>query len=99
MNCRLGKDKCNSLRILLYSGARYSIVLVKHAQKLHKKMTKSVRCITQGGDFHTSSKSKVEIVLTKLYGTKIITWNSHVDGSQGNHKYDIILGHDMLSKL
>ena len=55
-------------------------------QKLRKKMTKLVRWSTQGGDFHTNSKSKAQIILPKLDVTEIITWNFHVDESQGNHK-------------
>ena len=30
---------------------------------------------------------------------EIITWNIYVDDLQSNHKYDMILGRDILSKL
>ena len=44
-------------------------------------------------------QSKVEIVLPELDAMKSITWNFHVDDSQGNYKYNMILGSDILSKL
>ena len=34
INLRPGKAKLNTLQVLLYYGARYSIVLVKHTQTL-----------------------------------------------------------------
>ena len=49
-------------------------------------MTKSVRWITQGGDLHTNSKSKVELVLPKLDAMKSITWDFQLDDFQVNHK-------------
>ena len=99
MNCRLGKAKFNSLMIVLKFGAIYSIYLGKHMQKLRKKMTKSVRWSTQGGDLHTNSKSKVENLLHELDVTKSIIWNFHVDDSPRNHKCDMILGRGIFSKL
>ena len=96
MNCSLGKARFKSLRILLDCGASSSIVLGKNTHKLWKKTTKPVRWITQGGDFQTTYKSKVEIVLPELDATNIITWDFHVDDSQGNHKYGMILGRDIF---
>ena len=61
-------------------------------------MTRSVRWSTQGCDFYTNPKFKVGIVIPKLYATKIITWNFHVDDLQGNHKYNMMLGRDILSE-
>ena len=55
--------------------------------------------MTSLDDFHINSKSKVEIVLPKLDTMKIITWNFHVDYSQGNHKYNMILRYYILSEL
>ena len=48
MNGRLGKDRFNSLRILLDSGARLSVVTT---WKNFKKITKPVCWSTQGGKF------------------------------------------------
>ena len=59
MNGRLVKAKFNFPRIILDYGASSSIILGKHMQKLRKKMTKTVRWSTQGGDFYTNYTSKL----------------------------------------
>ena len=66
MNGILGKVKFNSLRILLYSGARYSIIIGKHTKKMRKNKARLVRWVTQVCEFNTSFTTKVEIVLPEL---------------------------------
>ena len=66
---------------------------------MRKKTTKTVHWSIQGGNFNTNYTSKVEIVLPKLDIIKSVTWNFHVDVSQGKRRYNMILGHDILSKL
>ena len=61
-----GKARFNSPRILLDSGARSSIILGKHTQKLLKKKTKLVGWSTQGCDFNTNFTTKVYTVLPEL---------------------------------
>ena len=56
-----------------------------------------VRWIKQGGDFNTNYISKVKFVLPELDAMKSVTWNFHVDDLQGNHRYDMVLGGDILS--
>ena len=85
--------------IPLDSGSRYSTILGKHTQKLRKKMTKSVRWSTQVNEFHTNPKSKVDILIHKLDVTKIITQIFHEDDSQGNHKYNMIIGRYIFYEL
>ena len=80
------------------SGSRSSIVLPRHAQK-NKKMATLVLWSTQVGELQTKYKSNIEILLPKFDATKIITWEFHVDNSQRNHKYDMILGRDIFSEL
>ena len=96
INCGLVKSKFKSLGIILYSGTILSIILGKYMQKLWKNMTESVHWSAQVVDFHKKSKIEVELVLTELDGTKIITWNFHVGYSQGDHKYNMILGRGIL---
>ena len=57
-------------------------------------MTNPVYLSTQGGDFNTNYTSKEEIVLNELDTTKSVTWNFHIDESQGTHRDDMILGRD-----
>ena len=59
MNCILGRDKFNSLEILLYSGARFSVVLCIHMQKLWKKHTAPVTWKTQGGELFKKVRYKL----------------------------------------
>ena len=62
-------------------------------------MTKLVHFSTQWCDCNTDFTSKIQILLTELDVRKMITWNYHVDESQGKHKYDMILGRDIFSEL
>ena len=59
MSSRLSKAKFHSLRILLDSGARSYIVLVKHEIKMHNKNTQPVIWNTQGGDFHITNTTNM----------------------------------------
>ena len=64
MKVRLGKEKVNSLRILLNPGASSSIIIGKHTNKLRNKNTKHIHWSTKGGDFNINYTSKVEIAPT-----------------------------------
>ena len=96
MNNRLGKTKLNSLSIILYSKEISSIILGYHTQKFWKKNTKQVRWSTQGGDLNTNYTNKVEILLPDIYATKTVTWNFHINDSQGRHRKDMKLGCDIF---
>ena len=99
MNGRLGKAKYCTLRILLESGASYSIVIGKHTQKLRHKNTQLIKWITQGGDFLTTYLKNVELVLSELDATKSVTWSFHVDDSRKISRYDMILGQDLFLEI
>ena len=73
------KAKYHTLRILLDSGAIYLLVLGKQTQKLRHKKTHPVRWSTQGGDFLTTHKTNVELVLPELDAMESVTWSFHVD--------------------
>lgn len=90
MNGRLGKAKFHSLRILLDSGEMSFIAIGKHTQFFNFFNTTPVKWITQGGDLEKT---------TILDATKIVMWKFHMYDSQGNARYDIILGQDVLSRL
>ena len=47
----------------------------------------------------TTYKTNVELVLRELDAIKSVTWNIHMDDSQRNARYDIIVGRDLLSGL
>ena len=99
INGRLGNAKFNSPMILIDYGASSSIIICKHVQKPRKKRTKQICRTTQGGDVITNYTRKVWIVLPELDETKIVTCNFYMDDLQVFHRYGIILGHDILSKL
>ena len=56
MNGILDKYKFNSTRILLDSRSSSSNIIVKHAQKILNKNTKTVRCIIQGNESNNFSQ-------------------------------------------
>ena len=68
-------------------------------QKIQKKKTKQVCWSTQWIGFNTNYTSKVKFVPPDIYSKNILAWNYHVDDWQGNHRYDIILWRDILSKI
>ena len=68
-------------------------------ETLCKKNTTPVCQKTQGGKLQTKNQSKVEIVFPEQNAMKGRTWNFKVYEQRGNHKQDIILGCDILSKL
>ena len=78
------------------SGASSSVVLGKHTQKLRHKKTQPVKWITRGGNFLTTHKTNVELVLPELDVTKSVTWVFHVNDSQKKFRYDMILGWELL---
>ena len=66
---------------------------------LQNKITNTVLWIKQGVDFNANYTIELKIVLPELYLTKKLMWSFHVDDSQGNHRYYVILVIDVLSGL
>ena len=97
MNSRIVKAKFNSLTMVLDSEASSYSIPRKNGQKPLKKMTKTICWSIQRDKFNTNYNIKIEIVLQKLYAKKIVMWNFHVDDFKVNHRYNIILGLDILS--
>ena len=99
INSWLGKSKFKKIRILLDSGSSGSIILEKFVHKLCMKNDATTSWITKGGNFQTSKKCKTTFILKEFFENKSIEWNLHVDSTPGLHRYDMILGRDVLSKL
>ena len=93
INGILGKNKFNSLRILLYPGASSSIIIGEHEKEAKKTPSRPV-----GVNNEVTLALTIPVKYTlfnKLYASKIATWNFQVDYSQGKHICDMILGRDI----
>jgi hypothetical protein len=100
LNGRLGKVKSLSkCRILLDSGSSGSIVVEKFVQKLRMKHDSTTTWETKGGTFHTTKRCKTSFVLPEFFRNKAVEWEFHVDSTPGPHKYDMIIGRDLMSEL
>ena len=99
VNTWLGKSRYKKVRILLDSGSSGSIILEKFVRKLRMQKDTTTNWITKGGNFQTSKKCKTTFILKEFYENKSIEWNLHVDSTPSPHCYDMILGHDVMSKL
>ena len=55
--------------------------------------------IMKGGNFQTSKKCKTTFILNEFFENKSIEWNFYVDSTPGLHRYDMILGGNVLSQL
>ena len=99
VNTRLGKSRFKKIRILLDSGSSGSIILEKYVRKLRMKKDTTTNWNTKGGNFQTSKKCKTTFTLNEFFENKSIEWNLHVDSTPGPHRYDMIIGRDIMSEL
>ena len=99
INTWLGKSRFKKIRILLDSGSSGSIILEKIVHKLCMQNDTTTSWITKGGNFQMSKKCKTTFILKEFFENKSIEWNLHVDSTPGLHRYDMILGHDIMSEL
>ena len=76
-----------------------SIILEKFVRKLRMQKDTTTNWITKGGNFQTSKKCKTTFILKEFYENKSIEWILRVDSTPGPHRYDIILGRDVMSEL
>ncbi len=53
----------------------------------------------KGGTFHTSGKCKGNFILNEFYKSKVIEWTLHVNQTSSPHRYDMIIGHDLMGQL
>jgi len=96
---RKGADVATEIKILLDSGASSSIMSAKMAKKLRKITTKTQKWETRAGIFTTNAKAKLQCSLPELDGDKTITYNVHIDASEAEQRYDLIMGRDLLAEL
>jgi len=99
INRRLGKVKMDKISILLDSGSSGSIVVERVVRKLRMKHDSSTTWQTKGGTFRTTKRCEASFVLPEFYRNKAIDWEFHVDSTKGPHKYDMIIGRDLMSEL
>ena len=99
INSWLEKSRFKKIRILLDSGSSGSIILEKIVHKLCMQNDTTASWITKGENFQTSKKCKITFILKEFFENKSIEWNLYVDSTPGPHQYDILLGHNIMSKL
>ena len=97
INTWLGKSRYKKVRILLDSGSSGSVILEKFVRKLSMQKDTTTNWIMTGGNFQMSKKCKTTFILKEFYENKSIEWNLHVDSTPGPHRYDMILGCDVMS--
>lgn len=98
-NIRKKKKKLR-LKILFDSGASASIIkksCLLHGMKTIKE--KKRQWLTKGGIFTTTSIAEVNFTLSLFDPSKEITWNFHVDETDSDSNYDMIIGEDILNEL
>src|SRR5210317_268507 len=94
VNTSLGKPKKETIRALLDSGASTTLMLTKYAKKLRVKSNKHTVWSTPAGEFSTSAKTRVQMILPELHDNRLIEWKVHLSESLGN--YYMIIGRDLL---
>jgi hypothetical protein len=99
VNTRLGKPSIHRIKALLDSGASATIITKEHVKKLRLNKSSSTTWTTKAGDFTTRSTCKIKFSLPEFYENRIVEWTTHVDDSVGPHKYDMIIGRDLLDAL
>ena len=99
LETRLGKSRLHKLRVLFDSGSSGSIIVANFVKKLRIKNDTKTEWLTKGGTFHTSGKCKTNFILNEFYENKVIEWTLHVDKTSGPHRYDMIVGRDLMSQL
>jgi hypothetical protein len=99
VNTRLGKVRLDKCRILFDSGSSGSIIVEKFVRKLRLKSDMKTTWETKGGTFHTTKRCKTSFVLPEFFRNRAIDWDLHVDSTSGPHRYDMILGRDVMSEL
>ena len=96
---KVGTSSIRKARILLDSGSSSSIILEKFVQNLAVKNDTRQTWVTKGGTFVTNKKCLTTFTLDEFYENRQIQWNLYVDSTPGPHKYDMIIGRDLLSEL
>ena len=96
---RKGTDDQRVIKILLDSGTSSTIISGDYCKKLRKSTDSKTKWNTKGGNFTTNYTAKLKFTLPELDNNKIVTWTAHVDDSSQPHRYDMIVGRDLLKAL
>jgi hypothetical protein len=99
LGTHVGKSSIHKLRVSFNSGSSGSIIVAKFVKNLHIENDTKTEWLTKGGSFHTSGKCTTNFILNEFYESKVIEWILHVDKTFGPHRYDMIIGHDLMSQL
>jgi hypothetical protein len=99
LGTHVGKSSIHKLRVLFDSGSSGSIIVAKFVKNLHIENDTKTEWLTKGGTFCTSGKCTTNFILNEFYESKVIEWILHVDKTFGPHRYDMIIGRDLMSQL
>jgi hypothetical protein len=99
LGTHLGKSSIHKLRVLFDSGSSGSIIIAKFIKNPHIENDTKTEWLTKGGTFHTSGKCMTNFILNEFYESKVIEWILHVNKTFGPDRYDMIIGHDLMSHL
>jgi hypothetical protein len=99
LEMHLGKSSIHILGVLFDSGSSGSIIVAKFIKKPYIQNDTKTEWFTKGGIFHTSSKCKTNFILNEFYESKFIEWIFDVNKTFSPHRYDMIIGRDLMSQL
>ena len=97
MQIKRGTPKGTKIKILLDSGASSTIVKKSLTTKLKRKKDPSTVWNTASGNFTTTERCKVHVLLPELSPTLAIESTVYVADNLTN--YDMIMGRDLLTEL
>jgi len=96
---RPNESRVHKLITLLDSGASGTIISYEHVKHLPLQRSHKSRWDTRAGVFTTSTKCKIRFSLPEFFENRIIEWPVHVDDCTDSHRYDLIIGRDLLKEL
>ena len=92
-------NNIHKLKVLLDSGASGSIITSTHVRKLPKTHTSERLWATQAGPMTTHSTCDIKFTLPEFFETRVIEATVNIDERVGPHRYDMLIGRDLLQKL
>jgi predicted aspartyl protease len=93
------QPKVQWIRVLLDSGASGTIINGTYTKKINTQRVSKTEWTTKSGTFVTEKECKIHFSLPEFHENKIIEWTVHVDDTEQNFKYDMIIGRDLLEAL
>ena len=99
VNSRLNRPTIHKLRVLLDSGASATLISKSHVKRLLVIPTEKSCWDTRAGVLTTHGKCEIKFSLPEFFTNRIIEWPVHVDDCPNSHRYDMIIGRDLLEEL